>query len=604
MVIVSAPGKILLAGGYLVLEESNCGLVVAVNRRFYCQCDAVVVENDDDDAAAAAIEEERSTTSTTTPTATTTIITVQSPQFGSEWHYTWDGTSIHCDANNTSTNTFIEKTLRVVLSYLAAVEQSRQQQQPLQQQEHYSTQKRRTKRTIRHLKLKVAADNDFYSLLPHLQQRQLPLADGDKLPRCLNAAKDKNGTVLKTGLGSSACLVTVLVAALVKTLLYQEDGNGDDGDGPNNNMLLPLERICALAQLSHCYAQGKIGSGFDVSAACYGSHIYQRFPPAILHDVLAALDDDGAATTAGNNDTTADGTAAATAATHCQTLIQSIVNDHATKIFGNNSGVQRPVHAFHGDDSFLQVMMADVSMGSESPGMAKAILQWKQKQQQQQQQDDDNESTPGSSSIPHWDDLVQLNRTIIELLSQLPAAVAASIPPEQQQQPNDDDQKNRQRRSRFAALPASEWSSQLQADEPLLTPLLLQLRTAFAHARHHLKELGEAANVAVEPDLQTALCDATSQLPGVVATLVPGAGGYDAVVCIYVNDRSVRDAIAQFWTQDWMTQQQQQLLQHQQDGAIVVPVVVPVVVSPLTVAGVDHGQGLLVEDQFPVATIV
>jgi phosphomevalonate kinase len=586
MVIVSAPGKILLAGGYLVLEESNCGLVVAVNRRFYCQCDAVVVENDDDDdekddaAAAALIEEERSSNSST---MTTTIITVQSPQFGSEWHYTWDGTSIQCDANNTSTNLFIEKTLRVVLSYLAA-EKSRPQQQ---QQEHYSTQQRRT---TTHLQLKVAADNDFYSLLPHLQQRQLHLCDGDLLPRCLNAAKDSNGTVLKTGLGSSACLVTVLVAALVKTLLYhQEDGDDDDG---HHNILLPLDRICALAQVAHCYAQGKIGSGFDVSAACYGSHIYQRFPPAILHDVLAALDD----ATADTN--TADGTAAAAAATHCQTLIQSIVNGHATKIFGNN--VQRPVHAFHGDDSFLQVMMADVSMGSESPGMAKAILQWKQ-QQQQQQEDDDDETPPSSSSIPHWDDLVQLNRTIIELLSQLPAAVAASPPPHQQeqQQPNeDDDEKNHRRRSRFAALPASEWSSQLQADEPFLTPLLLQLRTAFTHARHHLKELGEAANVPVEPDIQTALCNATSQLPGVLATLVPGAGGYDAVVCIYINDRTVRDAIAQFWTQDWMTQQQQQ---QQQDGAIVP--VVPVV-CPLTVAGVDHGQGLLVEDQFPLATIV
>ncbi len=31
-----------------------------------------------------------------------------------------------------------------------------------------------------------------------------------------------------------------------------------------------------LAQLSHCYAQGKVGSGFDVSSAAYGSHIYTR----------------------------------------------------------------------------------------------------------------------------------------------------------------------------------------------------------------------------------------------------------------------------------------------------------------------------------------
>jgi phosphomevalonate kinase len=345
MVIVSAPGKILLAGGYLVLEESNCGLVVAVNRRFYCQCDAIVTPVEKEDDASAAIGEEESNSSSPTSTTTTIFITVQSPQFGSEWHYTWDGTTIQCDANNTSANTFIEKTLRVVLSYLAAVEK---QSRPQQQKEHYSTQRRRTRTNMTHLQLKVAADNDFYSLLPHLRQCQLHFCDGYLLPRCLNAAKDSNGTILKTGLGSSACLVTVIVAALVKTLLYQEDDNN----------LLPLDRICALAQVSHCYAQGKIGSGFDVSAACYGSHIYQRFPPAILHDVLTALDDETADTN------TADGTAATAAATHCQTLIQSIVNDHGT-IFGG--GVQqRPVHAFHGDDSFLQVMIADVSMGARA----------------------------------------------------------------------------------------------------------------------------------------------------------------------------------------------------------------------------------------------
>jgi phosphomevalonate kinase len=37
-----------------------------------------------------------------------------------------------------------------------------------------------------------------------------------------------------------------------------------------------------LAQLSHCAAQGKIGSGFDVAAAVYGTMQYVRFSPQIL----------------------------------------------------------------------------------------------------------------------------------------------------------------------------------------------------------------------------------------------------------------------------------------------------------------------------------
>lgn len=44
-----------------------------------------------------------------------------------------------------------------------------------------------------------------------------------------------------------------------------------------------------LAQFVHCVAQGKVGSGFDVSAAVFGSHIYTRFDPAVIQKLM----DDG-----------------------------------------------------------------------------------------------------------------------------------------------------------------------------------------------------------------------------------------------------------------------------------------------------------------------
>jgi phosphomevalonate kinase len=47
-----------------------------------------------------------------------------------------------------------------------------------------------------------------------------------------------------------------------------------------DNMLLELAHH--LAQAAHCAAQGKVGSGFDVSAAFSGSQRYRRFDPAIL----------------------------------------------------------------------------------------------------------------------------------------------------------------------------------------------------------------------------------------------------------------------------------------------------------------------------------
>ncbi|MFS7944178.1 putative phosphomevalonate kinase [Helianthus anomalus] len=34
-VVASAPGKVLMTGGYLVLEKPNAGIVLSTNARFY-----------------------------------------------------------------------------------------------------------------------------------------------------------------------------------------------------------------------------------------------------------------------------------------------------------------------------------------------------------------------------------------------------------------------------------------------------------------------------------------------------------------------------------------------------------------------------------------
>eukprot|EP00897_Mesotaenium_endlicherianum_P009658 jgi/Mesen1/8720/ME000052S08146 len=46
------------------------------------------------------------------------------------------------------------------------------------------------------------------------------------------------------------------------------------------------ELVHAIAQAAHCAAQGKVGSGFDVSAAVFGSQRYVRFAPHILAHAL------------------------------------------------------------------------------------------------------------------------------------------------------------------------------------------------------------------------------------------------------------------------------------------------------------------------------
>ena len=84
--------------------------------------------------------------------------------------------------------------------------------------------------------------------------------------------------VAKTGLGSSAALIASLVTALlVQTGLI----------APDQLASASSRRLAHnVAQFVHCLAQGKVGSGFDVSAAVFGSQLYTRFSPAVLQPLM------------------------------------------------------------------------------------------------------------------------------------------------------------------------------------------------------------------------------------------------------------------------------------------------------------------------------
>lgn len=544
-VTVSAPGKILLVGGYLVLEEPNVGLVVAVDKRFYCRCSVIFGD-------------------TTTEIPSCISIRVHSPQFGSTWMYQYNVSKQRFLVNNntepyttSSSNPFVEKALKVALLYLFP-----------KTADHPST----DRKIPNEMELTIVADNDFYSLVPHLRQRHMPntLAAAESLPSFLPVQRNDHGEVYKTGLGSSACLVTSLVGALVESV-SSSSSEQNDVESQNNKEssssprpLNNITDIAKLSQIAHCYAQGKIGSGFDVSAACYGSHVYQRFPSHLLQELLLQLDQNGDSTT--------------TNTTAASETLQQIMQ------MTWMGGVQKELHCFH-SNSFLQVIMADVSGGSESPSMSKQVLQWKKQQQQASSQ---------LSKIPHWYDLIQINQTIVDLLQELETMTSTTTIPSgdnnnnnnNNQQQNDTDW---QKQKQWLIQNADRWQD-VQA-ENALARVLVRLRTAFHDARYHLKHMGIAANqVPIEPDIQTELCDACQAVPGVIAALVPGAGGYDAVVVVYIHDESVRNAIANFWTQ-WKPKSHVPDHQHQEDATVV---------GPLTIQGANYEDGVRIEPRFPM----
>ncbi|AGO14150.1 AaceriAER354Wp [[Ashbya] aceris (nom. inval.)] len=219
----SAPGKALLVGGYLVLDPQYKSYVVALSSRMH----AIVKRIEG-------------------PTEAPLRVTLASSQFNNDqWEYTVDfGANYALAETKGRQHPFIEKTLANVLSYF----------QP-------------DKGQLAGISIEVFSDAGYHSQFDSIERRNEF--------RSFRFHKKSITEVPKTGLGSSAGLVTVLTAALISVFLPELDVRVDKH----------LELIHNLSQVAHCQAQGKVGSGFDVASAVFGSIIYQRFPPALINDL-------------------------------------------------------------------------------------------------------------------------------------------------------------------------------------------------------------------------------------------------------------------------------------------------------------------------------
>jgi phosphomevalonate kinase len=204
----------------------------------------------------------------------------------------------------------------------------------------------------------ILADNDYYTQAPFANYEYLRA-----LPRFNSLAKPIS-EIPKTGLGSSAALITALTAALLK--FYTDiDITSEDGKRIVHN----------LAQAAHCAAQGKVGSGFDIAAAVYGSSVYRRFDPKILESVL--LDSKAA----------------------------KEFNVQQRYRLAQTVGMvwQMDVNEFQLPPG-LRVVMGDVAAGSSTPSMVRSVLKWK---------------STGSGAQDVWNALGAANRTIIDRLNDL-----------------------------------------------------------------------------------------------------------------------------------------------------------------------------------------
>ncbi|KAG0706108.1 ribosomal protein S5 domain 2-type protein [Suillus ampliporus] len=298
--IVSAPGKVLAAGGYLVLDQQYPGVVISTSSRFYTVIQA--------------------------SSGSANQIVVRSPQFHqAEWRYTvaYDATGIQVNPQEDSIggkNKFVHLALQHTLNLVSEIHSVAKVQERLSQG----------------LDIAAVGDNDFYSQRAQLESLGLPRTIKSLLqitPFCHNGVKLTD--VHKTGMGSSAALITSLVSALLIhfAAITEEDFADLEGDG---------RRLAHnAAQFVHCLAQGKVGSGFDVSSAVFGSQIYRRFGPAVLEPLMKG--------------DFATGT------------LKSVLNSSAWDY--SFRPIQLP--------PLTRLVLADVEAGSDTPSLVGKVLKWR-----------------------------------------------------------------------------------------------------------------------------------------------------------------------------------------------------------------------------------
>lgn len=321
---------------------------------------------------------------------------------------------------NLNRNPFVETTLEYVLSYIASVSSP----------------------NIMPASITILADNDYYSTPASVDSGS---GSGSRFHNFGVPITKAH----KTGLGSSAALVTSLTAAVLSYYLPV-----DEFDAATDARKRKLHN---LAQAAHCAAQGKIGSGFDVASAVYGSCIYRRFSPSIL----AKHGEPGKPSFA----------------TQLRHLVDETGDAGTWDTEIRKSEVKIP--------KGLRLIMCDVDCGSQTPGMVKKVLAWQKENPEQ--------------ADKLWAELQLANEGLAQELKSVAEARGSS----------DYD----------------------------------RLRQCFTRIRRGIREMSEESGVPIEPQSQTELLDACSGLEGVIGGVVPGAGGYDAVVLLIEDQEAVVERV-------------------------------------------------------------
>ena len=386
-----------MTGGYLVLDPQYSGCVVSVDSRFYTTISSDISINTDN---------------------TDKIhVKVESPQFiNANWTFELNLQTMELTTTSATRNIFVETGLFYTLLFISGMNPT-------------CIRKRNS------LQIVIRGDNEFYSQT--LEN-----------PKKFESLGCEISQVHKTGLGSSAAMITSLVGSLLVFF-----------DICDVNSLQGKQWIHHLSQFCHCLAQGKIGSGFDVSCAVYGSHIYRRFSPQILQDSLSK--------------------AKQLSAKELVSLITQTQWDNSIE----------PIQLPKG----LHLVLGDVDSGSNTPKLVSGVLKWR------------TEFPIEANTL--WTELDMLNNSFLAEMKALQSY---------QEMPHYESVMELCSQTKIRNISMEEIKNNKILEH------VYHIYDLFEQIRNCLRDMSVKSHVPIEPNEQTKLLDSCLSIPGVLVAGIPG----------------------------------------------------------------------------------
>ncbi|KAL0312424.1 UNVERIFIED_CONTAM: Phosphomevalonate kinase, peroxisomal [Sesamum radiatum] len=461
-VVASAPGKVLMTGGYLILERPNAGIVLSTNARFYAIVKPLYEEIKPETWAWA-----------------WTDVKLTAPQMARETMYklSLKHLLLQCVSSSDSRNPFVEYALQYAIAAARATFDKNKKDEL-------------HKLLLLGLDITILGCNEFYSYRNQIEARGLPLTPESlaSLPPFTSITfnvEESGGQnckpeVAKTGLGSSAAMTTAVVAALLHYLGVVNLSSVANGHLQGNEGAKEMDVVHIIAQTAHCIAQGKVGSGFDVSSAVYGSQRYIRFSP----EVLASA----------------------------QNAVQGmLLEDAIADVLKANWDHERTTFSL---PPMMTLLLGEPGTGgSSTPSMVGAVKKWQKADPQ--------------NALETWKKLSESNSALEFYLNTLTKLAENNY------------DTYRSAIDNCSKLTSEKWAEGVTEPNQIeVVKALLGARNAMLCIRCNMRKMGEAAGIPIEPESQTQLLDTTMNMEGVLLAGVPGAGGFDAVFAVTLGAAS------------------------------------------------------------------